>query len=146
MPHRTSRAWVERILALRRKRRTAWEIAKRMGLAWSTVSAVLRREGLGRLENLDPKPAAQCYERETAGELLHLDVKPLARILRVGHRIHGDRSHKIRGVGWEFAHVAVDDATRLAYASPTSAERPRSASSSAPCAGSGSSGSGSRGF
>lgn len=118
-PHRvarrTPRARVERILALRRQRRTAWEIAQRVGLAWSTVSAVLRREGLGRLENLNPKPAPQRYERETAGELLHLDVKPLARIVRVGHRIHGDRSHKIRGVGWEFAHVAVDDATRLAY-------------------------------
>lgn len=115
VPRRTPRARVERILALRRKRRTAWEIAQRVGLAWSTVSAVLRREGLGRLENLDPKPAPQRYERETAGELLHLDVKPLARIVRVGHRIHGDRSRRVEGAGWEFAHVAIDDATRLAY-------------------------------
>lgn len=115
VPHRTSAKRVERILALRRQRRTAWEIAQRLGLAWSTVSAVLRREGLGQLTALDPRPTPRRYERERPGELVHLDVKPLARIVRVGHRIHGDRSDKVRGVGWEFAHVAIDDATRLAY-------------------------------
>jgi transposase InsO family protein len=115
VPRRTSAARVQRIRALRRKRRTAWEIAQRLGLAWSTVSAVLRREGLGRLAALDRKPAPRRYERERAGELVHLDVKPLARIVRVGHRIHGDRSRSFEGAGWEFAHVAIDDATRLAY-------------------------------
>ena len=115
VPRRTSAARVERILALRRKRRTAWEIAQRQGLAWSTVSAVLQREGLGRLAALDPKPTPRRYERERPGELVHLDVKPLARIHRVGHRIHGDRSKRVYGAGWEFAHVAIDDATRLAY-------------------------------
>lgn len=115
VPHRTAAGRVERILELRRKRRTAWEIAQRLGLAWSTVSAVLRREGLGRLAALDPKPPPRRYERERPGELVHLDVKPLARIVRVGHRIHGDRSQRVYGAGWEFAHVAIDDATRLAY-------------------------------
>ncbi len=114
-PRRTSRRRVERIVALRRQRRTAWEIAQRLGLAWSTVSAVLRREGLGRLAALDPKPPPRRYERKRAGELVHLDVKPLARIHRVGHRIHGDRSRRVYGAGWEFAHVAIDDASRLAY-------------------------------
>ena len=115
VPGRTPARRVERILALRRKRRTAWEIAQHLGLAWSTVSAVLRREGLGRLAALDPKPVPRRYERARAGELVHLDVKPLARIVRVGHRIHGDRSRTVEGAGWEFAHVAIDDATRLAY-------------------------------
>jgi transposase InsO family protein len=115
VPGRTSAQRVERIVALRRRRRTAWEIAQRLGLAWSTVSAVLRREGLGRLAVLDAKPPPRRYEREKPGELLHLDVKPLARIVRVGHRIHGDRSRTVYGAGWEFAHVAIDDASRLAY-------------------------------
>lgn len=126
-PHRVARrtapARVQRIVALRRQRRTAWEIAQRTRLAWSTVSAVLRREGLGRLAALDPKPRPRRYEREHPGELLHLDVKPLARIHRVGHRIHGDRSQRVYGAGWEFAHVAIDDASRLAYVEVLSDQR-----------------------
>jgi transposase InsO family protein len=117
-PHRircTSAARVRRIVALRRKRRTGWQIANRLGLALSTVHAVLRREGLARLSALDPKPEIRRYERERPGELLHLDTKPLACIRRVGHRIHGDRSLRVEGAGWEYAHVAIDDASRLAY-------------------------------
>ena len=115
VPRRTSTRRVERIVRLRLKRHTAWEIAQRLGLAWSTVSAVLRREGWGRLSAVDPKPSPQRYEREQPGELVHLDIKPLARINRIGHRIHGDRSLRVQGAGWEFVHVAIDDATRLAY-------------------------------
>ena len=113
--HRTSAAKVRRIVGLRRQRRTGWQIAERLGLPPSTVHAVLRREGLSRLSMLDPKPAVQRYERERPGELVHLDTKPLARIRRVGHRIHGDRSKRVYGAGWEYAHVAIDDASRLAY-------------------------------
>ena len=115
-PHRiqrTSAARVRRIVALRRKRRTGWQIAERPDLALSTVHAVLRREGLARLSMLDPKPEVRRYERERAGELLHLDTKPLARIHRVGHRIHGDRSLRVKRAGWEYAHVAIDDASRF---------------------------------
>lgn len=115
IPHRTSAARVQRILALRRQRKTAWEIAQRLRMAWSTVSAVLQREGLGKLSALEPKPPPRRYQRERAGELVHLDVKPLGRIQGVGHRIHGDRSQRGRGAGWEYAHVAIDDASRLAY-------------------------------
>jgi transposase InsO family protein len=113
--HRTSQARVRRIVELRRRRRTGWQIAQRLGLAPSTVHAVLRREGLARLSMLEPKPAVRRYERERPGELVHLDTKPLARIHRVGHRIHGDRSLRVRSAGWEYAHVAIDDASRLAY-------------------------------
>jgi transposase InsO family protein len=119
-PHRvrrrTSPARVRRIVELRRKRRTGWQISQRLRMAPSTVHAVLRREGLARLSALEPKPTVRRYERNHPGELVHLDTKPLARIHRVGHRIHGDRSLRVYGAGWEYAHVAIDDASRLAYA------------------------------
>ena len=113
--HRTSPARVRRIVELRRKRRTGWQIAHRLRMPSSTVHAVLRREGLARLSMLDPKPTVRRYERERPGELVHLDTKPLARIQGVGHRIHGNRSRRVLGGGYEYAHVAIDDASRLAY-------------------------------
>jgi transposase InsO family protein len=113
--HRTAPARVRRILELRQKRRTGWQIAQRLGMPPSTVHAVLRREGLARLSMLEPKPAIRRYERERPGELVHLDTKPLGRIGRIGHRIHGDRTTRVRGIGWEYVHVAIDDASRLAY-------------------------------
>jgi transposase InsO family protein len=78
---------------------------------------------MNRLARLEPPRPAVRYEAARPGELVHLDVKKLARIVRVGHRIHGDRSRKRRGAGWEFAHVAVDDCTRLAYAEVLADER-----------------------
>jgi len=90
-------------------------IARQLGLARSTVGAILRRHGLGRLRVLDPKPKVVRYERKSPGDLLHLDTKKLGRIKGVGHRIHGDRGRASRGVGWEFAHIAIDDHTRLSY-------------------------------
>src|SRR5207302_528706 len=73
------------------------------------------RAGLARLRALEPVRPVQRYERARPGELLHLDVKKLARIGRVGHRITGDRRVRTRGLGWEYVHVAVDDASRLSY-------------------------------
>jgi len=108
---------VVQIIALRRKRLTGWQIAQILRMPRSTVAAVLHRAGLSRLALLEPpKPPPVRYERERAGELVHLDVKPLAKIGVVGHRIHGDRSRRAPGVGYEFVHVAIDDASRLAYA------------------------------
>jgi transposase InsO family protein len=107
---------IVQIIALRRKRLTGWQIAQILRMPRSTVAAVLRRVGLSRLALLEPpKPPAVRYERERAGELVHLDVKPLAKIGVVGHRIHGDRRCGAPGVGYEFVHVAIDDASRLAY-------------------------------
>lgn len=114
--NRTSPKRIERILRLRRKRMTSWEIGQRMAMPWSTVSGILQREGVGKLKLLEPKEAPRRYERGAAGELVHFDVKPLARWRRrPGHRVTGDRSCQDRGAGKEFAHVAVDDASRLAY-------------------------------
>ena len=81
----------------------------------STVSAVLARIGLGKLARLEPREPPNRYQRQRAGELVHIDVKKLARIGRPEHRAHGDRPTRTRGIGWEYVHVCVDDATRLAY-------------------------------
>ncbi len=112
---RTPERRVRRVEQLRRRRMTGMEIASRTAMPLSTVSLVLRRLGLHRLSRLEPEEPVRRYERETPGELLHLDTKKLARIRRVGHRIHGDRSKRFYGAGWEFAHVCIDDHTRLAY-------------------------------
>src|SRR6476659_11129635 len=103
------------IAALLRLRMTAAEIAETLSMPLSTVSAVLARIGLGRLSRLEPPEPANRYERKRPGELLHVDVKKLGRIGRPGHRVNGDRRTRSRGVGWEYVHVCVDDATRLAY-------------------------------
>jgi len=115
-PRRLARRMVRLIERLRRRRWTGRKIARALRLAVSTVSLWLRRLGLGRLKALEPKPEVVRYERERPGELLHLDTKKLGRIRGVGHRIHGDRTKRSRGVGWEYLHVCVDDASRVAYA------------------------------
>ncbi len=115
IPHRTAEARVAAIAALRRLRMTAAEIAQCLAMPLSTVSAVLARIGLGKRSRLEPPEPANRYERKRPGELVHIDVKKLARIGRAGHRVHGNRSTRSRGIGWEYVHVCVDDATRLAY-------------------------------
>jgi transposase InsO family protein len=124
IPHRTSDERVEVIVLLRRLRMTGAEIAFCLTMALSTVSAVLLRVGLGKLSRLEPPEPPNRYERRHAGELVHVDVKKLGRIPagRAGHRVHGQRRLQRsprkdgkRIVGWEFVHVCVDDATRLAY-------------------------------
>jgi transposase InsO family protein len=126
-PRRTAASRVRKIEALRRKRMAAWEIARRLGLARSTVSAVLRRLGLERLSRLEPKAPVRRYQRENPGELVHLDTKKLGRIRGVGHRIHGIRQHRTRGIGWEYVHAAVDDRSRVALAECMPDERGESA-------------------
>lgn len=119
-PHRSPRSLRRQrerhILRLRERRWTGARIADYTGIAISTVGAVLRRHGLGRLEDLEPTPPVIRYEWDRPGELVHLDIKKLARIERIGHRIHGDQQRQKEGAGWEFLHVCVDDASRVAYA------------------------------
>jgi transposase len=108
--------WLAMIARLRRDyRMTGEEIAERLHLPRSTVAGHLARLGLGRLAALEPSEPARRYNRARAGELIHLDIKKLARFRRVGHRITGDRRAQSEGAGWEFVHVAVDDASRLAF-------------------------------
>jgi len=115
-PRRTPDAIVSAIIAARHQRLTAWAIAVRLQVPRSTVAAILARAGLNRLRALAPAAPVQRYERRYPGDLVHLDIKPLARILRVGHRMHGDRRTRVAGAGWEFVHVAIDDYSRAAYA------------------------------
>jgi transposase InsO family protein len=129
VPHRTPDELVEVIVLLRKLRMTGAEIAFCLGMALSTVSAVLLRVGLGKRSRLEPPEPPNRYERRHPGELLHVDVKKLGRIPegRAGHRVHGNRKlqrsprkrdaagRDRRLVGWEYVHVCVDDATRLAY-------------------------------
>ncbi len=119
IPHRTPDELVEVIVLLRRLRMTGAEIALCLAMALSTVSAVLLRVGLGKLSRLEPPEPPNRYERRHAGELIHIDVKKLGRIHRgAGHRMlgRGPGRHGGKGrAGWEYVHVCVDDATRLAY-------------------------------
>ena len=129
IPHRTPDDLVEVVVVLRKLRMTGAEIAFCLGMAPSTVSALLLRVGLGKRSRLEPPEPANRYERRHAGELLHVDVKKLGRIPegRAGHRVHGNRAlqrsprrrdaagRDRKLVGWEYVHVCIDDATRLAY-------------------------------
>jgi transposase InsO family protein len=114
--NRTADPWIDMMERLRREYRlSAEEIAAKLKCARSTVAAWLKRRGLGRLKHLDEIAPVRRYQRQRPGELLHLDIKKLARFERVGHRITGDRRGKSEGAGYDFFHVAIDDATRLAY-------------------------------
>jgi transposase len=114
VPGRTPPEREQLIVLLRELRFTSPEIAETLGMPLSTVGAVLNRSGLGKLPRLEPDEPANGYERPRAGELVHIDVKKLGKIGRPGHRVNADRRTRTRGIGWEFVHVAVDDATRLA--------------------------------
>jgi len=109
-------SWLDMVVRRRREyRMSGAEIGDRLHLARSTVARHLRRLGLGRLAALEPSEPVRRYSRARAGELVHFDVKKLARFRHIGHRITGDRRGQNSNVGWEFVHVAVDDASRLAY-------------------------------
>jgi transposase InsO family protein len=121
-PNRTPEERLEAIACLRRLRFTGQEIALTLGMALSTVSGILTRIGLGKLSRLGPPEPPNRYQKSRPGELLHIDVKKLGRIARPGHRIYGQRIRATKGHhrrrydhGWEFVHIAIDDATRLAY-------------------------------
>ena len=126
--NRSDEQLVAAIAALRRLRFTGPEIAEVLGRPVSTVSGILTRIGMGRLGRLGLGPAER-YERTVPGELIHIDVKKLGRIQGgAGKRVRdGLRRPNYtpvlkdaagvprRTVGWEYVHVAIDDATRLAY-------------------------------
>jgi len=107
---------LQQAVDLRHQRLHLRHIARLLVAPFSTVARVLNRLGMGRLRNLDPKPPVHRYERERPGDLIHIDVKKLARFRKIGHRITGNRQQgRSTGVGYDRVHVAIDDATRLAY-------------------------------
>lgn len=117
-PRKTGSALESQILALRRQRRSYAQIQMLLPVSKATLSRVLRRHGLNRLSSLEPpKPPPQRYEHEHPGDLLHLDIKKLGRFSKPGVRATGDRSHRNPGAGTESLHVAIDDHSRIAFAS-----------------------------
>jgi transposase InsO family protein len=117
VPGRTAPETEALIEQLRHLRWTSTRIAAELGLATSTVCAVLRRQGLQRLCRLEPPEPANRYCRRHPGELIHIDIKKLGRFDRPGlpaHRRQGGYRATYRA-GWDYVHVAVDDTSRLAY-------------------------------
>ena len=129
LPSQTAPAKCELVEALRRQRHTAKHIAAEVGVSPATVSRILRRLGLNKLSALEPAEPVRRYERECPGELIHIDIKKLGKFNRIGHRITGVRSeqNRTRDVGWEFVHVCIDDASRLAFSKIMKDERKASA-------------------
>jgi transposase InsO family protein len=134
MPRATEATTVERIVALRRDRFTGKHIANQVGVSPATVSRVLNRAGLSRLKDLEPAAPVVRYERDTPGELIHLDIKKLGRFHKIGHRITGDRTGQSTdrtsrkgGAGWEFVHICIDDASRIAFSQILPDEKQESA-------------------
>ena len=132
-PHRlrrpTPQPVIEKIERLRRQRWTGKQIAAETGVSSATVSRVLRRLGLHKLSALEPEPVRR-YERERPGELIHLDIKKLGKIGSIGHRITGRQTGVVNrhlGIGWEFVHVCIDDASRIAFSRVMKDERKESA-------------------
>ena len=117
----TSPAVVDQVIALRRQRLSGQHIAKTVAVSAATVSRILKRAGLSRLKDLDEPEPVRRYQRQHPGELIHIDIKKLGRFHQIGHRITGDRTRQSSprgrgdGAGWEFVHVCIDDASRIAF-------------------------------
>jgi len=128
-PRATAKAVADRIVALRRQRFTARHIASVVAVSPATVSRVLARAGLSRLKDLEPAEPVRRYERDEPGDMIHIDIKKLGRFDRVDHRITGNRTGQSlsRGIGWEFVHVCIDDASRVAFSRILPDERKESA-------------------
>ena len=129
MPSATPVDMNDQVIALRRQRLCGKQIAKELRLSPATVSRILRKARLSRMRDLDPPEPVRRYERAYPGELIHIDIKKLGRFDRVGHRITGDRhgQSNARGIGWEFVHVCIDDASRIAFSQVLPDEKKESA-------------------
>ena len=116
IPHATPDELVKMIELLRKQRWTTPQLSWHLAMPVSTVGAVCRRLGMGRLGPATPPEPPNRYQRRHPGSLLHLDVKKLGKFHEPGHRVTGQRHQRNRHAGWEYLHIAIDDATRLAYA------------------------------
>jgi transposase InsO family protein len=120
-PGQTPPATCATVETLRRQRHTGKQIAAELGISPATVSRILRRLGLNRMRDLEPADPVRRYERDHPGELIHIDIKKLGKFNRIGHRVTGDRRGQSnlrsrgQGPGWEYVHVCIDDASRIAF-------------------------------
>ena len=115
-PRQTTSTSLEKVFALRRLRWNGWRIARELGLSRATICRILRRAGMNRLRSLDPPPPVQRYEHKRPGDLIHFDIKRLARIVRPGHGITGNPRDHVRGAGYQYLHIAIDDHSRISFA------------------------------
>lgn len=127
-PHRSPRLTPAQlqlgVKVLRRHERwTCQQIAQALGLSRATVARIVRRCGWSRLGALEAPVLVRRYEHAEPGALLHVDTKKLGQVRGLGHRVTGDRRRRWRGAGWEYVHVAVDDASRVAYVEVLADER-----------------------
>ena len=133
LPSQTPPATCAAVEVLRRQRHTGKQIAAEVGVSAATVSRILRRLGLNRMRDLEPAEPVRRYEREHPGELIHIDIKKLGKFNRIGHRITGDRTGQSnlrsrgKGPGWEYVHVCIDDASRIAFSQILADEKKESA-------------------
>lgn len=132
-PSQTPLETCDAVEALRRERQTQQHIARQLSLSKATVSRILKHRGLSRIEALEPSPRRPRYERQAPGEIIHIDIKKLGRFNRMGHRITGDRTRQSNqrnngsAPGWEYAHVAIDDHSRVAFSAILPDEKKHSA-------------------
>jgi transposase InsO family protein len=128
-PGQTPAATCATVETLRRQRYTGKQIATDLDISAATVSRILRRLGLNRLAALEPAEPIRRYERERPGELIHIDIKKLGKFNRIGHRVTGDRHGQSnqrsrgKGPGWEYVHVCIDDASRIAFSQVMKTEK-----------------------
>jgi transposase InsO family protein len=116
------------VISLRRQRLPGKEVALRLNLSPATVSRILKRAGLSRMKDIDPPEPVRRYERQHPGEMIHIDIKKLGRFAQAGHRVTGTRQNcRNQGAGWEFAHVAIDDNSRIAFSQIRKDEKKSSA-------------------
>ena len=115
-PRQTPSTLLEKVFALRRQRWNGLRIAQELRLSRATICRALRRVGLNRLRSLDPPPPVIRYEHKRPGDLVHFDIKRLASIERPGHAVTGNKRDHIRGAGYEFLHIAIDDYSRISFA------------------------------
>jgi transposase InsO family protein len=117
-PRRTPASVEEAILRAREQLREGPHVVGwAVGVAASTVHAVLRRHGCSRLVTRPARDEIVRYELDRPGQLVHVDIKKLGRIIKPGHRVTGDRRGQAKGkAGWQYLFVAIDDHTRLGYA------------------------------
>jgi len=132
-PSQTPQATCDAVEILRRQRYTGEQIASQLAISPATVSRILRRLGLDRLSALEPAEPVRRYERDRPGELIHIDIKKLGKFNRIGHRITGNRTGQSslrargEGPGWEYVHVCIDDASRIAFVKVMVDQRQQSA-------------------
>jgi transposase InsO family protein len=113
-----------------KSRCTEKQIAAEVGVSPATVRRVLKRRELNKLSALEPAEPIRRYERENPSDLIHLDIKKPGRIGSVGHRITARQAgvvNRHQGIGWEFVHICIDDASRVAFVQVMADQRKESA-------------------